>query len=591
MGDSSVNSGSVLLVDDVPPTAPGLVHREANRGSIGKLSRGSHLANGEVSPVGSKFREVFNDMSIFAARCSLVSELNLVLPHGIILAKDERVPVATFDGNASTPSTPSPTVGQSFTKPSTHGHLKVPSTEHGQEHSKSRGINARIQSTRIDGPTRPRGFSSSREDDETAELWRQAARAESASRSHRRSTSSNWPMPRLSGDQNVGQVSKPPQPSAIGSHSGSGSHDHSPTCTEPIENDENSFRKALIRSNTVLEEWKHQLQHQEREAKRKSRPLRWGTCPISARSKMPPASWARFPSHSRKQRNAQAGEADNVKLKDFAIKNVSATGAITWTTDKDDMDIAAHRSMVRSVSDKFTQPFKSRWSKFVPGRMKTPAKDRSSLGERRSSIQVSGDLEYPELELLPTAGGAGELQALEREVNEIRGIANPRIGLSSDGANVPTSRRSFLEEMTGALQHDGGTELRLSVTRTTVKEGSTNLSTTQSPQTPETQVRYSDQALSKDWTDSSGDRYATPLSHISPQDGLPRPITPETRLQLPALTCGSGPFQVEIPSPSAARLSLNERSVAAFTPPSGMWDATSSARRRSDPVNSSAANT
>lgn len=548
-----------------------------------KPRRNSHPGNMEVSPAGSKFREVFNDMSIFSARRSLLSELNLVLPHDIILAQDDGAPSATFDGNASDPASSSPLVGQNFTKHSVQGHLKVPSADQGRERPITRGKTVRIQSTKFDGSSRPRGFSSSREGDETAELWKRAARAESVTRSHRRSTSSQLPVPQQPKVQDDGQVPKAPQPSETGSHSGSGSHNHSPTCTEPIEkDDEGSFRRALMRSNTVLEEWANQLQFQERQAKRKSRPFPSGFRSFSAESKMPPASWSRFPSYNRKERNAQAGEADNVKQKDFAIKKVSDTGTITWITDKDEIDTAVQRSMVRSLSDKFAQPFKSRWSRLVAGRLAIPAKDKSSLGERRSSIQISGDLEYPELELLPTAGGFRELQALEREINEIRGFADPKMRISSDGAENPQiADDGYIEQMTSALQHDGGTDVQ------EANEGNIILANTQSPSTPETQVRYLDPALSKDLTDSSGDRYATPLSHMSQKEGLSRLATPEMKHQLPALAHGSSPFQVEMPSGGTARLSLHERNVTGYCSPCGLWGEASNSRRRSDPVSSS----
>lgn len=505
--------------------------REAELRAVEERFRDSHLRKKELSiPVESKFHEVLSDNPRFASRHSLLSRLELALP------MDGAILMDSFDDNGPEQDHSSSEGRKSGTRQSTllstdcQGHLKVPSAEYNKKKSASK--RSRF-SNHSDAFPRSRGFSSSKDGDETAEMWKRALKAESVSKSPRRSTSSQAVIEAGNAEQNP----RAPCPSAVDGRSGSNSQEHSPTCTEPLpQEDEDEFRQSLMRSNMILEDWGRQLGAQEGNTRKQTHTLSSGLRSTYKVSKIPPASWARFPSHNREERNGAAGEADSVKPRDFAVKEVSAAGSITWTTDKEHEGGPTHKSIVRSVSDKFTQPFKSRWSKLLPGRLGASVKDSSIRGARRSSIQGSGDLEYPELELLPTAGGYKELLALEREINEMKGLVDPKTGRATDHAVGSENRSSLVEKMTGVLQTDGSADLDLSLS----KDGPNCMNAQEIlvkirvPATPATENKQFGSVHGNDMTGSSGERYATPRTHFS----VSRPLTPQSTTHLP-LTPGS----------------------------------------------------
>lgn len=517
---------------DTASESSSLVHREAELHAVEERFRDSHLRNKPCVPTGSKFHEVLRDNPRFAARNSLLSKLELSLP------VDFEVFVNKLDGNSSALDLlTSAAVRNAETRESDNfdtlgpDHLNIPSTDCGIKHCSD---GTRLPSIKKE-PVRNRGFSSSRDGDKAAEMWKRAMRAESVSKSPRRSTSTQpvGPQPQLQDAVVINQVPRAPCPSEIGRRSESYSLMHSPTCTElPTQNDEEAFRQSLITSNAILEDWGRQIGEQEREATAKTQGVHSGSRCTYKNSVTPPASWARFPSQTRNERNAAAGELDDVKPRDFAVREVSTLDGIIWTTDKAEDDAPSQRSVVRSVSDKFTQSFKSRWSKFVTKRMASNLKDRSIRGARRSSIQASGDLEYPELELLPATGGYRDLIALEREIDEMKGSAGPKTQLSSDESGALENNRSLVDKMTGVSQHDGSAEivgLKPSHMADFV-EGQTSSIEVRLPKTPATQTAGPEYLHDKEWTGSSVERYTTPFTHFTDS----RPPTPPTKRHIPA---------------------------------------------------------
>lgn len=515
------------------------IRREAELCKVEECLRDSCLRKEPCIPIESKFHEVLSDNPRFADRNSLLSKLELILP------MDSEIFMENFDGHGLDNGPLVPTEDQKSGVredqdlcPSVLGHLKVPGDYTRTRASTTGGRLVNIS----DGSPRTRGFSSSRDGDETAEMWKRALRAESVPKSPRHMTSAHLIIPRPSRPEAKvhSQLPRAPCPSEIGAHSGSDSVVHSPTCTElPTPDDEEAFGKSLVRSNNILEQWGRQLENQEQEAKANDQALPSGSRSTYKKSRIPPASWARFPSHNREERNAAAGELDSIKPRDFAVREILAAGRIGWTTDKDEGGAPNHKSIVRTVSDRFTQPFKSRWSKLVPGRAGTQFKDRSIRGARRSSIQASGDLEYPELELLPTTGGYREILALEREINEMKGVIDPKMRSSSEKPLASDNRLNFVKRMTGGLQHDGSSDVEgvKSKDMAGCIEGQKALVRICVPATPATQTGYSnsDWMHARDLTDSSGERYATPLTHFS----LSRPPTPQTASHPAVFTPGS----------------------------------------------------
>lgn len=519
-------------ISDTTSESSSFLHREAELHAAEERFRDSHLQNKPCVPTGSKFHEVLRDNPRFAARNSLLSKLELNLPVDFEVFTDK------LDGNSSALDLlTSAALRNAETRESDnldmigHDHLNIPSTYCGIKHSPDVTCLPSIKKESV----RNRGFSSSRDGDETAEMWKRAMRAESVSKSPRRSTSTQptVPQPPLQDASIINRFPRAPCPSEIGRRSGSHSLVHSPTCTElPTQNDEEAFRQSLITSNAILEDWGRQIGEQEREATAKSHGVHSGSRCIYKNSVTPPASWARFPSQTRNERNTAAGELDNVKPKDFAVREISTLGGIIWTTDKVEDGAPSHRGVVRSVSDKFTQSFKSRWSKFVPKRMASNLKDRSIRGARRSSIQASGDLEYPELELLPTTGGYRDLLALEREIDEMKGSAGPKTRLSSDESGALENRRSLVDKMTGVSQHDGSADdvsLKPSHMADFV-EGQKSSIEPHLPKTPATQTAAPEYLHDREWTGSSVERYTTPFTHFT----ISRPPTPKTKRHIPA---------------------------------------------------------
>lgn len=464
----------------------------------------------------SKFREVFYDGTDAASKRSLLGRLHLTVP-----SQGTAVGLGKYDGTGPEPtgSSSSPinrpdSQSHGESDPLSHGHLKVPTVDHASIKHKSQNLSTQYSER---GGRSTRGFSSSKDGDETAEMWKRALRGESVARSPRSSTSAHKSDSNSvrGGPRYSGRVSKSTKATDHSHRSGADSDDHSPTCNEALPQDEDEkVWQSLVRSNTVLEEWARQLEGQEREAKVNTQEIHSTSRAISKSSLTPPASWARYPSHNREERNAAAGPGDRVKPKDFAVKEVTAGGKVSWITDKDEADVLDRKSMIRSFSGRFSQPFKSRWSRLLPSGTGTPSRDKSMLGKRRSSLQTSGDLEYPELELLPTAGGYKELRALEREIIEMKRRVGPDKRASSDGM---TTRPSLTDRMDDVAQHDGVFE---SSSNTNSCGGSVITRRSTSPtcrrlSTPVYEMKRRDAAPANRLTDSSGQRFATPFSHIS----------------------------------------------------------------------------
>lgn len=552
----------------------------------------SRLQMESFCPAESRFHGLFNDVPQSTARNFLLSKLCLNRP------KEIEGGIENFDGNGSKQILWAHSVGQEsdiqeedgVSSHSIHGHLKIPSIDYGIGTARSIGNEPR-SSTRQERFSRSRGFSSSRDGDETAEMWKRAIQAESMSRHHRRSTSSQRVITHNTRQDysDHAQVPQAPRPSEDGRSSGSDSPVHSPTCTAPsTQKDEDTFRQSLVRSNTILEEWARQLEDQERTAKTESRALPSASSSVSKNSKTPPASWARFPSHNREGRNAVAGEMDSVTRKDFAVEEMSAAGELIWTTDKGDAGAPAHRNVARSLSDKLTQPFKSRWRKYGPGRLTTPSKDKSMRGKRRSSIQMSGILEYPELELLPTVGGYQEIQALQRGINEIKGLSGLESPTFCDNTGATTTRQSLTEKMARALQHDGNSDAGPSkaTDATSFAQERSNFVRIYLSETPAMQVAHWDPVVTKDSTNSSQERYATPFTHLSScTDDDSRPVTPGTIAQvLPTLQT---PSSVNIHASVVRRgsfCSFKETSkLGTQVFRSGSWSGCDGSRQRSAP--------
>ena len=133
----------------------------------------------------------------------------------------------------------------------------------------------------------------------------------------------------------------------------------------------------------------------------------------------PPLSWAKFPSHTRIERNSLAGIEDHVVSKDFAIKSVSSEGQLRWATDRQPVTSPQLPGSGSSfLSGNFGKVFKSGLTKLFPV--------AGGLGNLNShtSLKLHGSgsvfvtrLDTPELEELSTDSKAKELDALKPETS------------------------------------------------------------------------------------------------------------------------------------------------------------------------------
>lgn len=162
----------------------------------------------------------------------------------------------------------------------------------------------------------------------------------------------------------------------------------------------------------VLQEWVEQLQAEDmrRQSRVESRINLHKRQPPRLRT--PPASWAKWPSHTREERTAEAGEKDMVKSRDFAVVMNSSllrneAGGQAPSTDRE------LPATSRTLSSQVSKVFKSSWSKMITH---TGSLGRASHHEP----MTQSTLEYPELELLPTAEGYREVQALDQQIGTMK---------------------------------------------------------------------------------------------------------------------------------------------------------------------------
>ncbi|KAF2840789.1 hypothetical protein M501DRAFT_990746 [Patellaria atrata CBS 101060] len=104
-------------------------------------------------------------------------------------------------------------------------------------------------------------------------------------------------------------------------------------------------------------------------------------------------AWGRYPSHTREERNASAGEKDNIITRDFAfeIADESPTGTKRKRKGKTGLSKSQSMTFGRTFLKNYARIFRSQSSDF-----------RAYGHGHRSSISTGGQVEFPELELLPS---------------------------------------------------------------------------------------------------------------------------------------------------------------------------------------------
>ncbi|KAI5456408.1 hypothetical protein BGZ63DRAFT_94080 [Mariannaea sp. PMI_226] len=170
----------------------------------------------------------------------------------------------------------------------------------------------------------------------------------------------------------------------------------------------------------------------------------------TVRYKKPPNSWTMYPSHTREQRTKYASTKDDIRPRDFAIQEIAPDGRVFWSTDMEVPQQSVYeRPLTRSLSMRFGQAVKSKLTNFLPA---SKGKDETAvvLWKRRSVSQGAKELEYPELEILPTESGFKELEALEWEIDNIRGKTCSQI--SQHDHDQPVPKRSLGSKISSRMQ-------------------------------------------------------------------------------------------------------------------------------------------
>ncbi|KAI1214469.1 uncharacterized protein F4807DRAFT_468347 [Annulohypoxylon truncatum] len=211
----------------------------------------------------------------------------------------------------------------------------------------------------------------------------------------------------------------------------------------PCRHDDNSPQSDI--SNSVLREWVNLMNGQDIEPRSEPKEELQNRSPKRLRT--PPASWAKWPSHTRHERTGPAGKDDNVIQRDFAVQVGSNSSDVIWSTDRPGEPSKRHVIPgSRSLSAQLGKVVKEGLGKVVP---------RNSSETHRRRQKPDGHLEYPELEILPMRGGYEELQALEQQIGTMRRKPVPAEGqlarLSSDNMRPALSVR--LAEEVHMMQH------------------------------------------------------------------------------------------------------------------------------------------
>ncbi|KAH7263521.1 hypothetical protein BKA59DRAFT_59657 [Fusarium tricinctum] len=171
---------------------------------------------------------------------------------------------------------------------------------------------------------------------------------------------------------------------------------------------------------------------------------------LSNRLAGPPRSWSRFPSHHREERNKNANSRDRVSPRDFAVKHVTSEGQIRWATDMIPSEEKQRaRTLPRSFTTKFGELVKSKMNQMIPSKALRHRVSHPSVARHATSISAS--MEYPEMGIRPSESGYTELQALGREISNMKGgihVQTPERELSK-----PQSSRSLSDRVV-ALMHE-----------------------------------------------------------------------------------------------------------------------------------------
>ena len=171
-------------------------------------------------------------------------------------------------------------------------------------------------------------------------------------------------------------------------------------------------------------------------------------------------AWSRFPSHTRKERSESAGASDLVVARDFEPKQSSSGRATVANlhplTSPPLESPKGHAKAMKKASRRFfRKDWAARIKPFTTG-------FRKAESGHRSSIAVSGELEYPELELLPVKEPKSPIKEdIVKSVQASKGRSVPSMrfseGLASGFDKEDKSRHSLLGSSSHYASDEFGT--------------------------------------------------------------------------------------------------------------------------------------
>lgn len=188
------------------------------------------------------------------------------------------------------------------------------------------------------------------------------------------------------------------------------------------------FEERIAVKELVMDSWEAEMEASAARAKAKSRN-------IVKKSKQTgpdhryPASWSKFPSHNRSERLSSASAVDHIAAEDFANLG-EKDGEIVWCLAHED---DGHHTELQYLKRKkgILEKVKEKIEHEVY-RTGTQVQQQSSSKGRRGSLSMAGELEYPELEVLPLSMITA-LQNPEEAETEFKERERPLKLIKADG--------------------------------------------------------------------------------------------------------------------------------------------------------------
>jgi hypothetical protein len=201
------------------------------------------------------------------------------------------------------------------------------------------------------------------------------------------------------------------------------------------------FQERLVVKEQVMDSWEAEMDAIASKSKMKSRNIVRKSKP-SGLDRRYPASWARFPSHSRNERSVEARSGDKVDRKDFALKGTDNGKTVWYHSERTyhlyHHDGDDHPSHLDETEKGITGKVLEKLGVGVVDKTQSIGLEpnpEQTYG-RRSSLNVGGALEYPELEILPVVMKKEEELANEvyDEGEEKRRALSQKMARNVDGS-------------------------------------------------------------------------------------------------------------------------------------------------------------